>query len=367
MSNKLNYYITSCLVALLFIATLYIIQPILSPLAVAAIVAYLLNPCINKLEKYKLPRSCSVLLVLFTFLMLFLTFLVIVAPIAYVQLISLLRFLINEKIPLIKDQIMPALLKIYEDMTNLSDAINIMNNLPENLFESHTIITFLSSISKIIKSLITNALSSSIDLINTLVLVFITIILLFYMLYDRPSIIRSINNLIPISYREIVKSYFIQIDSLISAYLRGQVSVCLIMAIFYSIGLKILNMNYWLLTGLISGIMTFIPYIGSFSCTVLALLIAISQFDTLFMYLAVLSLFIVGQAIEGMVITPFLIGKKVKLHPIWIIIGMTICASQIGFLGILFSIPITAISCVFIKAIVNSYISSEFYNKSKCS
>lgn len=283
------------------------------------------------------------------------------------QLISLSSFLINKKMPFIKDQIMPMLLKIYEDMTSFSDAINMINNLPENLFESDTIITFFSSLSKVIKSLMTSALSSSIDLINVLVLIFITIILLFYMLYDWPLIIKNINNLIPISYRETVRSYFIQIDSLISAYLRGQISVCLIMAIFYSIGLKIINMNYWLLVGLISGIMTFIPYIGSLSCTMLALLIAISQFDSLLMYLTVLSLFIIGQAIEGVVITPLLIGKKVKLHPIWIIIGMTICASQIGFLGILFSIPITAISCVFVKAIVNSYINSEFYNKSKCS
>lgn len=366
MGNKPNYYITGCLVVLLLITTLYIIHPVLSPLAVAAIIAYLLNPCIDKLEKYKLPRSCSVLIVLFTSLTLFLTFLVIAAPIAYMQLISLSNFLINEKMPFIKDQIMPALLKIYEDMTSLDDAINMLNNLPENLFESHTIITFFNSLFKMIGSIVASALSSSIDLINTLVLIFITIILLFYMLYNWPLIIKNISNLIPISYRETVKDHCIQIDSLISAYLRGQISVCLIMVIFYSIGLKIINLNYWLLVGLISGIMTFIPYVGSLACTTLALLIAISQFDSLFMYLTVLSLFIIGQTVEGMVITPFLIGKKVKLHPIWIIIGMTVCASQIGFLGVLFSIPITAISCVFVKAIVNSYISSEFYNKNKC-
>ncbi len=364
MNGRLNNYINSCLVVLFLILMLYLVRPILFPFITATIIAYLLNPCINKLVNYKLPRIYSVLFVLFAFLALFMIFLVILIPIAYMQLVSLSSFLIN-KIPFIKGKIMPVLLKIYEqlDIANLSDTTNMLNNLPGSLFENHAIIALLNSLLKITSNLITGAFSSSIDFINALTLIFITPILLFYVLCNWPLIVKNINSLIPISYNETVKDYFTQIDSLISAYLRGQISVCLIMAMFYSIALKVVGLNYWLLIGLISGIMTFIPYIGSIVCMIVVLFIAISQFDSLLMYCTVLSSFILGQVIEGTIITPLLIGKKVKLHPVWIIIGMIICASQIGFLGILFSIPITAISSVFIKAIIKKYTSSGFYNK----
>ena len=134
------------------------------------------------------------------------------------------------------------------------------------------------------------------------------------------------------------------------------------MAIYYTICLCIINLKYFLIIGLISGIMTFIPYIEPVFCTALSCIIAMLQFNNWTTCCIVAAMFIIGQLVESNIITPLLIGKRIDIHPIWIIIGMITCGSQIGFTGILLSIPITAIIGVFVKSIITQYMNSKFYN-----
>ena len=135
------------------------------------------------------------------------------------------------------------------------------------------------------------------------------------------------------------------------------------MAAYYTICFSLINLKYFLIIGLISGIMTFIPYVGTISCIILSSIITLLQFDSWTTCGIVLIIFIIGQLVESNVITPLLIGKQIDIHPIWIIIGMITCGSQIGFIGIVLSIPITAIVGVFVKSFATQYMNSKFYNE----
>ncbi|QGR02276.1 AI-2E family transporter [Ehrlichia ruminantium] len=366
ISKLVNQYITYGIAIAVILLVGFIMEPVLVPCSTAMIVAYLLNPLVNKLEKLKLPRQLSVLIILTSVLYIIIACLVILIPLAYSQLLSLVKFL-AEKIPVIsKNNITPFLQKY-----NISEYEEIVKaiKLPESSLESllnydnmKSLLSIFSTGLKNIDTIFLGAINSSINISYIVSTILITLIFLFYILSNWPSIIKQATALIPVKYQNTIKQYTEKIDHIISAYIKGQLSVCLIMAIYYTICLCVINLKYFFIIGLISGMMTFIPYIGPIFCAVLSCVITMLQFNNWTICCIVIVMFIIGQTVESNVITPFLIGKRIDIHPIWIIIGMIICGSQIGFIGILLSIPITAIAGVFIKSIVNQYMNSKFYS-----
>nr|WP_255424138.1 AI-2E family transporter [Wolbachia endosymbiont of Pentalonia nigronervosa] len=321
------------------------------PCLISIITAYLFNPLVIKLEKYKIPRLYSTILIILVLLIVFILTITLVLPIIYIQITAILNFLVN-KIPSLKPKIIPPLLEFLN--------IKMDKNLTENY--SDYLAYFLDTL-KIASSFMIQALSSSLNLVYIMSLMVITPVIFFHVLHDLPLIIEKANNLIPIPYREKVADYFLRVDFIISNYLKGQVNVCIIMMIFYSIGLSIIGLKHPIITGILSGALTFIPYIGALLYSTIGFLSAVTQFHEWFESMAVLLLFLTGQLIDSNILAPLLIGKKVHIHPAVIVIGITICASYFGFIGILLFIPIVAMFSVSMDLAIDKYRKSEFYKK----
>ncbi|OEY87174.1 AI-2E family transporter [Wolbachia pipientis] len=338
-------YIVICLI-LLF--TIILLHPIIFPCLIASIAAYLLNPLVSRLEKFKISRLYSVILVTFLLLLIFILSITLVLPIICAQVTSILDFLIK-KVPSLESILILPILEFFN--------INLdINYFFEEIFKSYT--TYLIDALKVVNNLMLGVLSSSLNFISLIV---ITPVIFFYVLRDWPSIIEQVNKLIPIPYKKNVAYFFVKVDSMIFSYLKGQINVCIIMMIFYSITLSILKLKHAIVIAILSGTLTFVPYIGPLIYSTIGFLSAITQFSGWFESIIVLLLFLTGQLLDSYILTPLLIGKKINIHPAIIIFGITICASYFGFIGILLFIPIVSIFIVSTELVVNKYRKSEFY------
>jgi predicted PurR-regulated permease PerM len=204
--------------------------------------------------------------------------------------------------------------------------------------------------------------SSSLAVINIISLVFITPIIAFYLLRDWNNIVIRLKNYLPVKQKEVVLDIFKEIDSRIAGYIRGQINVCMILAVYYVITLSFVGLDFSLLIGVASGVLTFIPYIGVLAGISAALLAALLQGMSSSQMLIIIMIFVVAQIVEGNFITPKLVGEKIGLHPVWIIFAMLAGASLFGFKGLLLALPVAAILVVFVNFIIDQYIKSSLYS-----
>ncbi|WP_341814184.1 MULTISPECIES: AI-2E family transporter [unclassified Wolbachia] len=350
-------HITICFILLFIIGMLFLMRPMIFPCLMSIVIAYLFNPLVVKFEKYRIPRSCSVIFIILVLLIAFILVITFVLPIIYVQITSILNFLVS-KVPSLKLKVIPSVLEFL----NIKIEDSLFDHLSKNLAENDSdYVSYFINALDIASNFIIQVLSSSFSLIHTVSLMVITPVVFFYILRDWPLIIEKANKLIPVSYREKVANYFSKVDFIISNYLKGQVNVCIVMMVFYSVSLSIIGLKHSIVIGILSGILTFIPYVGPLLYTIIGFLSAITQFSEWFESAAVLLLFGVGQLIDSNILVPLLIGKKVHIHPTVIILGITICASYFGFTGILLFIPIIAMFNVSVEYAINKYFKSELY------
>lgn len=351
-------HITICSVLLFIIGALFLMRPMIVPCLISVFVAYLFNPLVIKFEKYRIPRSCSVVFIILALLIAFILAITFVLPIIYVQITLILNFLVN-KVPSLKLKVIPSVLEFFSIKTE--DSL-FDHWLSKNLVENYSdyISYFINTLS-MGSNLIIQVLSSSFSLIYMSSLIAITLMVFFYVLRDWHLIVEKASKLIPIPYREKAADYFSKVDFIISNYLKGQLNVCIVMMIFYSVSLSIIGLKHSVAIGILSGTLTFIPYIGPLLYTIIGFLSAITQFSGWFESAAVLLLFSVGQLMDSSILVPLLIGKKVHIHPTIIILGVVICTSYFGFIGILFFIPIIAMFSVLVEYTVNKYFESELY------
>ncbi|WP_320157490.1 AI-2E family transporter [Wolbachia endosymbiont (group A) of Anomoia purmunda] len=350
-------HITICFILLFIIGMLFLMRPMIFPCLISIIIAYLFNPLVVKFEKYRIPRSCSVIFIILVLLIAFILVITFVLPIIYVQITSILNFLVS-KVPSLKLKVIPSVLEFL----NIKIEDSLFDHLSKNLAENYSnYVSYFMNALDIASNFIIQVLSSSFSLIHTVSLMVITPVVFFYILRDWPLIIEEANKLIPIPYRGKIADYFSKVDFIISNYLKGQVNVCIVMMVFYSVSLSIIGLEHSIVIGILSGMLTFIPYVGPLLYTIIGFLSAITQFSGWFESAAVLLLFGVGQLIDSNILVPLLIGKKVHIHPTVIILGITICASYFGFIGILLFIPIIAMFNVSVEYAINKYFKSELY------
>ncbi|MDD9331254.1 MAG: AI-2E family transporter [Wolbachia sp.] len=350
-------HVTIYFILFFIVGTLFLMRPMIFPCLASVVAAYLFNPLVIKLEKYKIPRLYSVIFIILSLLMGFILVITFVLPIIYVQITSVLDFLVSE-VPSLQLKIIPSLLEFL----NIKIDKNLFDHLSQNLAESYSdYMSYFINAFDTASSFIVQVLSSGFSLIHIVSLTVITPVMFFYILRDWPLIIEKAHKLIPIPYGEKVVDYFSKVDFIISNYLKGQVNVCIVMMVFYSIGLSVLGLKHYIIIGILSGALTFIPYIGPLLYTTIGFLSAVTQFSGWFEGIAVLVLFCVGQLIDSNILVPLLVGKKVHIHAATIIIGITICVSYFGLIGILLFIPIVAIFNVSVEFAINRYFKSEFY------
>ena len=318
----------------------YKIRLFVTPFILSIAISYLLNPAVNfSIKKFKCPRVIAVSTIVGIFLMLFIVFCAIIIPLLYNQAIVLvdsmpgyLEYFSSNFYPNIVAFFARLNIEIEHDFFDL-----IRNN--EFFIEG-------GGVGKVI----TNVVNSTTFFINILSIIFIMPVLIFYLLKDWHLILDKIDSIIPEKYSNQVKNIFSSIDKSLSGFIRGQMNVCLILAIYYAVLLGFLGLNHGIFIGVLTGILAFVPYVGYGIGIVTALIIAIFQWGlSLYDVGLVLIVYLIGQVIESNFLVPNLIGKKVNLHPLWMIFGIFFFGSIFGILGILFSVPLTAISSVLIR------------------
>jgi predicted PurR-regulated permease PerM len=178
--------------------------------------------------------------------------------------------------------------------------------------------------------------------------------------------VATVDKWIPVPHRETVRALVREIDTAIAGFVRGQAGVCLILGSFYAVSLSLVGLNFGLLIGLISGLITFIPYVGSMTGLVLAMGVAIAQFWPDWTWIViVLTIFLFGQFVEGNILAPKLVGENVGLHPVWLIFAMFAFGYLFGFVGLLVAVPLAAAAGVLLRFALRQYLASPFYTGGK--
>jgi predicted PurR-regulated permease PerM len=274
---------------------------------------------------------------------------VLLAPLLYDQFL-----LLSEKIPdyaaVIKGTWLPSLLRFAEHIS--PDAVSRIQEAVGNV--SGVIFQYIGT-------MLANILKSGLAILNILSLIFITPLITFYVLRDWDRIIAKVDGWLPRRHQKVIREQMHHIDRTLSGYIRGQTNVCLLMGLFYGIGLSLVRLDFGLVIGFTTGILTFIPYAGFAMGFVAGILVAFFQFGLSVEFGAVLGVFMVGQVLESNFITPKLVGDQVGLHPAWLVFGMLAGAAIFGFVGVLLAVPVTAIIGVLTRFFLERYLHSALY------
>ena len=326
----------------------YYLRFAITPFAISLVISYLTLPIVNFANKHKIPRGVAALFIVLT-------------------LLFCLIYLFAMLIPFLIE-------KISGFISSLGQQI-LGNNLQEFLLNHFSIIGkakaiyIQNSISDLLKNIvnlnigyiITNIKTSG-NLIFTILIVIIPCpVITFFMLRDWDKMIIKIHNAVP---RRYIKNFILITDEMgsnLSKYLSGQMQVCFILSIFYSIPLYLIGLDFGIPIGIMTGCLAFIPYIGVIISTIITVIAAAMQFGDVHHILLVLGFLMIGQAVDGSMITPRIIGDKMNIHPTWVILGLFTSVVLFGTIGAIFALPITACGSVVIKFIIQKYKKSQYY------
>lgn len=334
---------------LFFCATVYTLRSVLLPFVLGIIIGYLLDPWVSKFNKLGLNRTLS------TFLVLLLVLIVIVPSL--ILLISVINEQIGRFISLAPEYIVILIKKLEPVISDLQDKVPNFSAEKIRAYVRSSIANNLKTIGLVVQSIITSGFA----IFNVLSLLLIAPVVAFYMLRDWDSFINKVDSLLPRHSKDSIRQQAKEINKTLAGFIRGQLSVCLILGTYYSLGLYFVGLELGVLVGFLAGLISFIPYIGSISGFVVSLGIAFAQFDSLSPIFQVIGVFAVGQFLEGNFLTPKLVGESVGLHPVWIMFALLAGGVLLGFLGLMIAVPTAAIIGVFIRHAINNYRHSNLY------
>jgi predicted PurR-regulated permease PerM len=327
---------------------LWLLSEILLPFVAGAALAYLVNPLTNRLERSGVNRALAALLMVGLVVVAFVVLALLIVPAMAEQLSALISNIpgyVTRLQRLLADQNLPWLRRLI--------ASGDGNDAMSDLFSQGAVwlASFLRSL-----------WSGGKALISIFSLLIVTPVVAFYLISDWPRILATVQNWIPLPHRATVNGLAREIDAAISGFLRGQTGVCLILGAFYAISLSLVGLNFGLLIGLISGLITFIPYVGSMTGLVLSVGVAIAQFwPDWTMILLVLGIFLVGQFLEGNILVPKLVGESIGVHPVWLMFAMFAFGYLLGFVGLLVAVPLAAAIGVLMRFALRQYLASPLY------
>ena len=344
------------LIAAAIIWLIYLLAPILTPFVAAAIIAYICDPWVDKLCALKLPRNwqfprtLATLLVMSALFGLLALLILIMLPLLQKEFSHLMQSL-----PTLLELARMKLLPFFEQHFNIKLQFDL--EMFKDLFSSH----WQSAGGAAVKVLPWLGGSGAL-LLGFVVNVMLIPLALFYLLRDWPLWLSKIGEAIPRRKQAKVREIARDIDTVLSQFLRGQISVMIIMSIFYVSGLWLAGLEFALPIGIVAGMLVFVPYLGMLIGLALATLAAFTQFDQFSSVIIVWAVFGAGQLTEGMVITPWLVGERIGLHPLVVIFALLAFGQLFGFFGLLLALPISAALLVGMRHVRLWYLNSHLYN-----
>jgi predicted PurR-regulated permease PerM len=332
-----------------FIAVIWLLSDVLLPFVAGMALAYLLDPIARRGEALGIRRAVSALVVLSLVVVLLVVGAMAIAPIVADQFNSFMDNLpgyLTKLQAIVSDPSRPWLAKLFG--SRLSAGTSVGGLVSQG---SGYIATFVASL-----------WSGGRAVFSVLSLLIITPVVAFYLLCDWDLVVETVDRWIPRQHHDTVHGIARDIDFAIAGFVRGQAVICLILAGFYAVGLTLVGLNFGFLIGLLTGLFSFIPFVGAMTGFLVAAIVAIAQFWPNWLSMAmVLGVFLIGQGLEGYVLSPKFVGAKVGLHPVWMMFALIAFGYLFGFVGLLIAIPLAATIGVLARFAVRTYIESPIY------
>ena len=327
---------------------LWLLAPILTPFAVAAVFAYVCDPGVNWLVRRRVPRAAAVLLVILALGLMLLLLALILAPMIYREGLALAQRL-PDMLDLFNLRLKPWLAEQF-GITLQLDVSAVRKWLSGNWDTAQDVLTLI----------LARAKTSGLALLGILGNIFLIPIVMFYLLQEWPHVVRYVDESVPRPIHQRIKSLMAEVDSVLSEFLRGQLSVMFLLALFYCIGLWLAGLRFALPVGVITGLLVFIPYVGFTTGLLLAIMTAMLQGGWAPL-IGVGVVFTIGQLLESFVLTPYLVGERIGLHPLAVIFSLMAFGHLFGFVGMLVALPVSAALLVGLRQMRSGYLSSHLY------
>lgn len=347
--KQVTFWLT--VLAVVLVAS-WLLSSVLLPFVAGLALAYFLNPVTARLEKWGVNRLVGSLMAIALTLLVGIMLMLLVVPIFGAQLAAFIQ-----RLPEYIGKLQNMLTGQQETAAWLRDLVgdrlpSIQQGLNELVSQGATYILTL------IQSLWTGGQA----LISLFSLLVITPVVAFYILNDWDKMVAKVDSWLPVKNRKVIRGLARQMDRAIAGFVRGQSLVCVILGSFYAISLSMTGLNFGFVIGFVSGIITFIPYVGSLTGLVLAGGVAIVQFFPDYGMIAiVVGIFFFGQFIEGYILSPKLVGDSVGLHPVWLMFALLAFGYMLGFLGLLLAVPLAAAVGVLMRFAIDRYLDSPLY------
>jgi predicted PurR-regulated permease PerM len=329
---------------------LYLFDSVLLPFVAAAGIAYFLDPAASRLTRAGMGRGAAALLLIVALLAAGLLFALLLYPLIIAQIgiligrlpdyVSDIRAFAAEVIAKLQERLGPEF--VDEKLRDLVGG------------QAGAMLSFLSSA-------LSRVIGSGFALFNVLTLVVVTPVVSFYLLRDWPRVVARVDGWLPRRYEGVLRAQAKEVDRILSAWLRGQMMCCIILALFYTVGLSVVGLDLGLIVGLAAGLLSFIPYVGTITGGVSSIGLALAQFPTWTGVLMVAGVFGVGQILEGYVIYPRFLGDRVELHAVWVIFALFAGGAAFGFVGVLLAVPVAAAIGVICRFWLRRYLVSALY------
>ncbi|MGA2311455.1 MAG: AI-2E family transporter [Xanthobacteraceae bacterium] len=347
---RFERHIAFWIVALaVFVGLFWLLHHILLPFVVGAAIAYLLDPLANQLTKRGLNRLVAALLMLGTFVIAFVGVFLLIAPVLINQLSSFIDHI-------------PGYVQRLQSLTTDPSHPWLKALIGSTAGGGEFVSALMTKSMDYLTGVLTSLWTKGEAILSVLSLLVITPVVAFYLLCDWNRVVSAFDDLIPRRQRDIARTLAREINKALSGYLHGQLLVCAILGAYYAIGLTLAGLSFAVLIGAVSGFLTFIPYVGSLTALVVSSGVALAQFfPDWTRILIVVGVVLVGQFLEGNVLSPKLVGESVGLHPLWLIFALLASGYLFGFVGLLLAIPLAAAAGVLTRFALQRYRASPLY------
>ncbi|MFP3382572.1 AI-2E family transporter [Tritonibacter scottomollicae] len=345
--------------AVLFAVVMWALGNVLLPFILGGAIAYMIDPLADRLERAGLSREGATAVITVAAVLIFLIMLLLIVPMLANQMIDLVQTL-------------------PQALSNLRDFAQ--DRFPDLFEENSRVREALAGLWSILQDksmgLLQTFVGSALSLLNVVVLIVIVPVVSVYLLVDWDRMVARIDALLPRDHAPVVRRLARDIDNVLSSFVRGMGMVCVILGTYYAVALMLVGLNFGLAVGFVAGLVTFIPYLGAIIGGVLAIGLALFQFwgalegadgemirqGTDWIRIALVAgIFMIGQMVEGNFLTPKLVGNSVGLHPVWLLLALSVFGALFGFVGMLIAVPVAAVIGVVARFAVEQYLDSRLY------
>ncbi|MGE5505997.1 MAG: AI-2E family transporter [Actinomycetota bacterium] len=335
--------------AVVFVVLLYLLRGVLLPFVAGMAVAYFLDPLADRLERMGLSRILATAVITLAFFGLAVVAAMVLVPAIQQQVISFVQ-----KVPDYVDTLQQRLHPLFVELQKKISSADIQRLRSSLGGYAGTAVGWVAGLAQ-------GVLTGSLAVFSVLSLMFITPVVTFYLLRDWDTMVARIDSWLPLHHAAEIRDQFREIDRTLAGFVRGQATVCISLAAFYGLALTLVGLDLGLVIGAFTGLGAFVPYVGMLIGLVVSMALAIAQDHGWSLPGLVALVFIIGNVLEGNILTPKLVGDRVGLHPVWIIFSLLAGGALFGFVGILLAVPMAAVIGVVVRFALSRYLSSSLY------